>query len=88
MRKFTLKQYIEMAGRFNQMSFYNKIKTIKENSDILTLASDHNWWGVKIKDKEIWEEFNEEYEFQIEKEWDASEMCDLVSLLGIGNTDI
>jgi hypothetical protein len=88
MRKFSLEQYIEMAGRFNKMSFYNKIKTIKENSDILTLASDHNWWGVKIKDKGIWEEFNEEYEFQIEKEWDASEMCDLVSLLGIDNMDI
>ena len=42
----------------------------------------------EIKDKEIWEEFNEENEFQIEKEWDANEMCDLVSLLGIDNTDI
>jgi len=88
MRKFTLHQYIDMAGRFNQMSFYNKIKTIKENSDILTLASDHNYWGIKIKDTEIWEEFNEEHEFQIEREWDASEICDLISLLGIDNTDI
>lgn len=89
MRKFSLEQYIEMAGRFNKISFYNKIKTIKENSDILTLASDHNWWGVKTKDKDIQEKLTDsDNEFQIVKEWDASEMCDLVSLLGIDNTDI
>ena len=85
MRKFTLEQYIEMAGRFNTMSFYNKIKTIKQNSDILTLASDYNWWGVKIKDKEIQEVFEEENEFYIEREWDSKEMNVLVSLLGIDN---
>ena len=88
MREFTLQQYIQMARKFNKMSFYNKIKTIRANSDILNLASDGNYWGVKIKDKEIWEHFKEEYDFQIEREWDSSEICDLISLLEIDNTDL
>ena len=89
MRKFSLEQYIEMSIRFNKMSFYDKIKTIKDNSDILTLASDYNWWGVKVKDKDIQEQlFEMDKPFIITNEWDAREMYDLVSLLGIDNTDI
>lgn len=89
MRNFSLEQYIEMSERFNKMSFYDKIKTIRDNSDILTLASDGNWWGVKVKNKDIQEQlFDSENEFQIEREWGSHEMCDLVSLLGIDNTDI
>ena len=86
MRNFTLEEYKQMAERFNKMSFRNKIVTIQNNSDILTLASDGNWWGVKAKDKEIQEQLEDE--FEIEKEWDSSEMYTLVDLLGIGNTDI
>lgn len=78
-----------MARRFNQMSFREKIKTIRNNSDILTLASDGNWWGVKVKDKFIQEQlFENENQFDITNEWGSREMCDLVSILGIGNTDI
>ena len=89
MRTFTLDQYKRMSARFNTMSFFDKIKTIQSNSDILTLASDGNWWGVKVKDKEIQEELEDTNdEFQIVKEWCSSEMHDLVALLGIDNTDI
>ena len=89
MRQFTLEQYRQMAKRFNQMSFYDKIKTIRDNADILTLASDGNWWAVKVKDKNIQEElFDNEWQFNIENEWGSSEMDDLVSLLGIDNIDI
>jgi hypothetical protein len=89
MRNYTIEEYKEMAKRFNQLSFYNKIKTIRDNKDILTLASDGNWWGVKLKDKEKQEElFDNEEHFYIENEWQSSEMMDLVSLLGIDNTDI
>lgn len=78
-----------MADRFNQMSFYQKVKTIKDNSDILTLASDGNWWAVKVKDKGIQDELYESDNiFEIANEWGSSEMCDLVALLDIGNTDI
>lgn len=78
-----------MAKRFNAMSFSAKIMTIKRNRDILTLASDHNWWGVKVKDKAIQEQLEDtESEFQIEKEWDSKEMHILVFLLGIDITDI
>lgn len=78
-----------MARRFNQMSFREKIKTIRDNSDILTLASDGNWWGVKVKDKSIQEQlFENDKQFDITNEWGSREMCDLVSILGIGNTDI
>jgi len=89
MRNFTIEQYRQMAKRFNQMSFYEKIKTIRDNSDILTLASDGNWWGVKVKDNDVQEElFDNEEQFNIENEWGISEMCDLVAILGIDNTDI
>lgn len=89
MREFTLEQYVEMAKRFNKMSFYDKIKTIKDNSDILTLASDGNWWGIKTKSKEIQEQLEElNKEFVIENEWGSSEMYDLINLLEIDNTDL
>ena len=89
MKKYTIEQYRQMAKKFNQMSFYDKIKTIHENKEILTLASDRNWWVVKVKDEEIQEElFDNEEQFHIENEWQISEMMDLVSLLGIDNTDI
>ncbi len=89
MRQFTIEQYREMAKKFNQMSFYDKIKTIRDNSDILTLASDYNWWEVKVKDNDIQEELSDnEEQFNIKNEWRSSEMYDLVNLLGIDNTDI
>lgn len=88
-RSFSLEQYRQMAERFNKMSFRDKILTIQKNSDILTLASDGNWWGVKVKDKDIQEQLYEnEWQFNIVNEWGSSEMFDLVDLLGIGNTDI
>ena len=78
-----------MSERFNKMSFREKIVTIQKNSDILTLASDYNWWGVKVKDKEIQEQLEDEgCQFDIEKEWGSSEMNELIDLLGIGNVDI
>ncbi len=78
-----------MAERFNRMSFREKIVTIQQNSDILTLASDHNWWGVRVKDKDIQEQLNDnDCQFKINQEWDSNEINELVDLLGIGNTDI
>lgn len=89
MRSFSLEQYKQMAERFNKMSFREKIVTIQKNSDILTLASDHNWWGVKVKDKDIQEQLDDEdCQFTITQEWDSNEMYELVDLLGIGNVDI
>lgn len=89
MRQFTLKQYQQMVFKFNKMNFRDKIKTIMDNKDILTLALYYNWWGVKAKDKEIQKQlFDAETEFNIENEWHSNEMMDLVDLLGIDNTDI
>jgi len=89
MRVFTLEQYKIMAERFNKMSFRKKILTIQKNGDILTLASDGNWWGVKVKDNEIQEQlYDNEWQFNIVNEWGSSEMYDLIGLLGIENTDI
>lgn len=89
MRTFTLEEYKGMAERFNKMSFANKIKTIQRNSDILILASDHNWWGVKVKDKEIQEElYDNGWQFNIVNEWDSDEMHTLIHLLGLEVTDI
>ena len=88
-RSFSLEQYRQMAERFNKMSFRDKILTIQKNSDILTLASDGNWWGSKVKDNEMQEQlYDNEWQFNIVNEWGSSEMFDLVDLLGIGNTDI
>ena len=89
MRSFSLEQYKKMAERFNKKSFREKIVTIQQNSDILTLASDYNWWGVKVKDKDIQEQlYDEDCQFTITQEWDSNEINELVYLLGIGNTDI
>lgn len=89
MAKFTLKQYQEMAERFNALSFYQKIMKLQKHSDIITLASDGNWWGVKAKDKDIEEQLYEtETGFTIEQEWGSSEIHALIDLLEIGNTDI
>ncbi len=89
MRKFTLEQYQQMAIRFNKKNFQEKIEIIIANKDILTLASDYNWWGVKVKNKEIQEQLiGTETGFEIENEWGSHEMGDLVDLLGIDNTDI
>jgi len=89
MRQFTLEQYKRMSAKFNKMAFKEKIQTIIDNKDILTLASDHNWWGVKAKDNDIQEQlFDSETQFNIENEWDADEIMVLVDLLGIDNVDI
>ena len=89
MSKYTIEQYRKMSKKFNKMSFEDKIKTIRDNSDILTLASDYNWWGVKVKDKEIQEElFDNDDQFIIDNEWDHNQIYVLISLLGIDNTDI
>lgn len=89
MRTYSLEQYKEMSVRFNKLNFAKKIETIRDNSDILQLASDHNWWGVKAVDEDIQEQLEEEgIEFKIEREWDSSEMHTLVYLLGINVTDI
>ena len=61
----------------------------QDNTDILTLASDGNWWGVKVKNNEIEEKLYELGEnFNIENEWGYREMADLINFLGIDNTDI
>jgi len=89
MRTFTISEYREMSLRFNRMSFRDKIKTIKNNSDILTLASDGNWWGVEAKDESIQNELEENDDnFRITNEWGASEMFELISLLEISNTSL
>ena len=89
MRKFSLEQYVEMSKRFNKKDFYDKIEILRDNSDILMLASDGNWWGVYVKDDKIQEQlFDSNNEFEIENEWGSSEMYALIRLLGIDNTDL
>ena len=89
MRNFTIKQYIEMSKRFNRLSFSKNIITIRKNIDILHLAADGNWWGVKVRDTSIEEHLVENgQEFIIANEWGSGEMIDLVLLLGIDITDI
>ena len=68
-REYALEDYRIMSARFNKMSFIDKIRTIKKNTHILTLASDYNWWGVKVKNKEIQEQLEDlEENFNIENE--------------------
>ena len=91
MKKYTLEQYQEMAKKFNKMSFPNQIKTIRDNKDIITLHSDHNFWGVEVIDTDIQEELFESggrfFHLQ-ESEWGSREMHDLIGLLDINVLDI
>lgn len=83
-----------MASHFNDMTFSQQISTIQQHPEMMCLKCDHNWWGVRIIEDYSDPEFAkmEKYDldefFKIEKEWDASEMQDLISLLGIKMTDI
>jgi len=79
-----------MAKNFNSKSFINQIRTVRDNKEIITLASDHNFWRVKAVDTDIQEElFDSDNEFHLqETEWGSREMHDLVGLLGINITDI
>lgn len=87
-RSFCLDNYRKMAERFNKMSFRDKILTIQKNNDIIQLASDHNWWRVKVIDEEIDNEIvGTKDEFHIPQEWDSREIYDLIDLLGITRTD-
>jgi hypothetical protein len=88
-KEYTIEQYVNMSEKFNKMTFIDKIGTIKENTDILILGADGNWWGVKVKDIDIQTTLEENgLEFEINKEWDSSEMQDLINILGIEITDI
>ena len=88
MKKYTLDQYKQMAEKFNRMPFYKQIQTLLANKDILTLASDGNCWGVRVKDELIHEELSDsDSHFTIENEWGSSELFDLISLLGLENVD-
>ncbi len=86
--KYELKDYLEMAEKFNKMNFSNKIIWLRDNPELAMLASDHNWWRVKLVDKEMEEDLEElGVEFKINKEWDSSEIDDLISIIGIKNVD-
>ena len=89
MKKYNFEQYVAETIKFNKLSFIDKIRFIQNNNDVLTLASDGNWWGVKVKDEVIQEElYDNDTTFNITNEWDSNEINDLVYLLGIDNTDI
>lgn len=86
--KYDLKEYLEMAEEFNSMNFSNKIIWLRDNPELAMLASDHNWWRVKLVDKEMEEDLEElGVEFKINKEWDSSEIDDLINIIGIKNVD-
>jgi len=73
----------------NAMNFKNKILYLQHNGHILTLASDGNCWGVRVKDTKIQEQLEDcECNFTITQEWDCHEMFDSISILKIGNTDL
>lgn len=84
MRDFTIEQYKRMALKFNKMDFAEKLKCLNENSDILTLANDHNWWGVRPIDKKVRESLEEQdIYFDIEREWSDKEVTALLGLTKI-----
>lgn len=81
----TLEMYRGKAAGFNKLPFYLQIKTLQEQPHLLQICADHNWWVVKVRDKEIQEqleELGEEFSFR-NKEWESDEMNTLVNLLGL-----
>ena len=84
MRTFTIDQYIRMASKFNKMNFDQKLECLNNNSDILTLDSDGNWWGVRPVDKDIRFQLEEkDVLFEIENEWGHSEMMSILNMTKI-----
>ena len=89
-KKLTLQDYINWSKEFNQLSFIEKIKVLKKHPDLLSLGCDGNWWGVKVKDKEIQEELEDDEKdyFYIEGEWGWREMESLLELIGVEVGDL
>ena len=89
MSQFTLEEYITMSKRFNSLDFYHQVQGLIKHKDILQIGADHNWWVVKVIDKEIQEqleELGEEFSFR-NQEWGSDEMYTLIGLLGLSITD-
>lgn len=88
-----MRQYEALARSFNKMKFSEQISTIKQHPEMMCLKCDHNWWGVRILEDYSDPEFSgmDKYElddlFKIPKEWDYSELGDLVYLLEIKTVD-
>lgn len=90
MRQFTLEEYKVMSERFNRLDFYYQMRGLIKHKDILKICSDHNWWGVKVRDEEIQEqleELGEEFSFG-NKQWGVNEIVILLSLLDLGVYDL
>ncbi len=90
MRQFTLEEYRVMSKRFNSLTFYHQMRGLIKHQDILKICADHNWWVVKVKDKEIQEqleELDEVFSFY-NQEWGGNEIEVLLNLLDLGVYDI
>lgn len=87
-RVYNIDQYRQMAKNFNSKQFVEKIEILQRQTGLFCLASDGNWWRVKVLDSEIAEQLEKQgITFDIEQEWGTSEICSLVYLLGIKNDD-
>ena len=84
--KYTKKQYQEMAAKFNNMSFTNKLKTLKEQKEVFKFEYDNGWCMVgfkDIEDEDLREELNDLIGFDGEAFVDNSNLIDLFVLAGI-----
>lgn len=52
---FTTEQYSEMSKRFNKLNFAEKVKIIKENSNLFYLESKADWITLRLVDEEAQE---------------------------------
>lgn len=48
---FSHEQYVEMSKRFNKLNFAEKVKIIKENSNLFYLESKADWITLRLVDE-------------------------------------
>lgn len=87
--KFTVEKWLMLAHRFNNLTFTEKIKKIRDNPEYLKLCNDYEWVvRPNVDDDELYELDDAGVLFYIDRDWGNSEFVALVGIIGIEVHDL
>lgn len=79
---FNHSQYAELSRRFNSKTFAEKVKIIKENSNIFYLESKSDWITLRLVDEEA-QERGDDLLFNWDNNKEDVDVVVLFQLLGV-----